>query len=473
MNNISNTTIKRDNPRLKEMQDFLNFVYQLMLQNPGYITSYNQIYYLLCNYSLKPGDVDSQNQGLNVNEYMEHWSRHFRNKRNIHAFYDSNYPSWYRFENGDLKKEERFIKIYVPLDKKHLYRGVKEIFEFLENKNIEHSSKVGKIIRADNIVIRLREKDEHFAYELINFITNNQYIQEGLNKNNPFVPSINGIGFQHESGISYNSEISKLIISYLSQCKDNGLSRIDLNDFTQWLINNYYSLEVYQIFNEAITGKSTYDKEKAINNDQNLTAEQKRNLFLDALKATYLKYGIKHCKEAIRNILYKNNYDMITNGTSSYKYRDNLKKYLRPKEIENIVIRFPVTDSKGLDINIDTFCKHMFLSDQIHIFDEICTLTIENHDANFLVDAIYSYYTTGYVNGFSRFDKHDKDRKVNYRDRISRINKENVIGLIKKSLHIRGIDAYELRDIEVINLYAQSLAKGMYVNFDQTPKFSR
>ena len=45
MNNISNTTIKRDNPRLKEMQDFLNFVYQLMLQNPGYITSYNQIYY--------------------------------------------------------------------------------------------------------------------------------------------------------------------------------------------------------------------------------------------------------------------------------------------------------------------------------------------------------------------------------------------------------------------------------------------
>ena len=146
---------------------------------------------------------------------------------------------------------------------------------------------------------------------------------------------------------------------------------------------------------------------------------------------------------------------------------------LHKKEIENIITRFPVTDSKGLDINIDTFCEHMFLSDQIHIFDEICTLTIENHAVDFLVDAIYSYYTTGYVNGFSRFDKHDKDRKVNYRDRISRINKENVIGLIKTSLHIKGIEAYELRDIEVINLYAQTLVKGMYVTFDQTPQFSR
>ncbi len=50
------------------------------------------------------------------------------------------------------------IKLYIPLDARHIYRGVDQIFNFLSENDISHVSKVGSAIRNDDIVIRLENR---------------------------------------------------------------------------------------------------------------------------------------------------------------------------------------------------------------------------------------------------------------------------------------------------------------------------
>ena len=51
-----------------------------------------------------------------------------------------------------------------------------------------------------------------------------------------------------------------------------------------------------------------------------------KELFLDAIRATYNKYDIYQVQGAILKIIEENNYESITSGTDKEMFRDKLRK---------------------------------------------------------------------------------------------------------------------------------------------------
>ena len=126
------------------------------------------------------------------------------------------------------------IKIYIPLDLDHVEFGAKLIFDFLEQNNISHVSKLGKRIRFDNIVVRLLKIED--AEKLIDFVSNNSFIRDGLIEANPFAFQKNGIALTVDGQISYNTTISNLIDLYIySMRKQNKLDFVNTNDFYKFV----------------------------------------------------------------------------------------------------------------------------------------------------------------------------------------------------------------------------------------------
>ena len=101
------------------------------------------------------------------------------------------------------------IKIYVPLDYNHIYKGTNKIIDFLNKNNIVHNSKVAKYMRFDNIVIRVNTIED--AKKIQNFVNNDPYIKEGMIEGNPFAFSDKGCSFAFDGGGSYNYCVAKLI----------------------------------------------------------------------------------------------------------------------------------------------------------------------------------------------------------------------------------------------------------------------
>ena len=65
-------------------------------------------------------------------------------------------------------------KLYIPLDKEHIFDGANQLFDFLIREKIPHVSKIGKYISMDDIVVRVDTpenayiKDSCLVIEAIN-----------------------------------------------------------------------------------------------------------------------------------------------------------------------------------------------------------------------------------------------------------------------------------------------------------------
>ena len=234
----------------KEMEDFLFFVYNLMLENNK--IDYYSIYSLLSFYNLPSYDKDDSNKGLNMHRFFDRWENRYKNKK-TETYYDESNPYWFLLSNA-LGNKNKYIKLYVPINSIHLFEGVNLLFDYLEEENIRHDSKISDEIRTDNIIIRLAEWDYKSANKIIEFINNNKYLKTGLNKTNPFVPTSKGIGIISEAGGSYNKTISSLIEGYLSMCIQNN-NEPSIDEFREFLImslsNNNINEYVLNIFDNV------------------------------------------------------------------------------------------------------------------------------------------------------------------------------------------------------------------------------
>ena len=224
-----------DPPRKEEMDEFLKYIYQIAVQN-NYINEYI-IYNTMTDYSLKREDIDKElKTGADISEFFDKWEQEYpideSYKNGFFAYVSPNWESFCQFISTEYERDNNgYLKLYIPVDKEHIYESAKKIFNHVSSIGADHESKISRVIRSDNVVIRLRANDYKNAQSIIDYINNDPYIKEGLNKTNPFVPTYKGIGIMKESGISYNYEMSNLICKYIREKKEEPT----IEDFYNWI----------------------------------------------------------------------------------------------------------------------------------------------------------------------------------------------------------------------------------------------
>ena len=179
---LPNTNIVYDGPRKEEMQEFLDFMYEIRKQNPNMIFTGDTVYSQLRDRGLPRSERDEFGKGLDVRRFFDRWQNDFKGRKTWTGV-TRNFWYWFQFVNG-TRDEKEFIKLYIPINMPHLYEGVKQLFDFIDREGIQHQSKVGQNMRIDNVIVRLKKGDIASANKIIDFINNNPYLRTGLNKNN-------------------------------------------------------------------------------------------------------------------------------------------------------------------------------------------------------------------------------------------------------------------------------------------------
>lgn len=136
------------------------------------------VYQLLKEFNITDYDI-STNQDMYPLEYSSDWCDFFSKRNDILPYAWGNY--WTGFDYGNINSEHKFIKIYLSLDRNHLFEGVKQLFDFIARENIMHTSKSTSIVRTDNVIIRLNTGDLAGLKKITQYIESNKYIQEGMN----------------------------------------------------------------------------------------------------------------------------------------------------------------------------------------------------------------------------------------------------------------------------------------------------
>lgn len=171
-------------------------------------------------------------------EYFDLWQRHFENAGNMKVFVDPNWNHFCQFKSYSNMSSRKKIKIYVPMDKEHIYYGVNQLFEFVSRNNISHLSKVSDITRFDDVVLRL--DDISSVLKTIDFVNSSSYIKEGLISPNPFAPSYNGIAVTWDGSLSYNTMVSEWIADYINELKrSDGLKTVSYMGFYSFIKEKY------------------------------------------------------------------------------------------------------------------------------------------------------------------------------------------------------------------------------------------
>lgn len=280
--------------RYERMEKFLFYISDLVLQNKKAFLNkgvpvfpYHFVYDRLIKF-----DVSDDEKNIYIendpavdfhdkDDFFSMWQERFEHKKNISCIVDEYWSYFCQFKNKGSNSEH--IKIYLPLDSKHLYEGANKIFDYLSSENMKHLSKIGKEMRFDNIVIRLLNSED--AKKVLDFIKNDSYIQEGLILANPFAFQQDDIALACDGSESYNRTISLLIENYFKSKKNSVLknkdylSDVSLSDFINFCKDKYNEVKG----NESKEMEFTYKFFQAAGKHESKNYMQIMELFLKGL----------------------------------------------------------------------------------------------------------------------------------------------------------------------------------------------
>ena len=454
-----------DSVKTNEMDLFLKKIHKIAQANNNYIDK-NIISNELRFSGLKQEDYDEYGIGINKEELFEKWEKDFSNYSDINVFVFPKYSSFCQFLSiPELPRQKEYIKLYIPIDSNHLFYSAEYLFGFLERIGVKHKSKISKHIRSDNIIIRLEKDNYNAAKDIIDYINKTPYLKEALNNTNPFVPTINGIGFMIESGISYNSKISGLISEYTN---NNILLNKEpsIEDFKSWFNNNvqkydpYNYKELIRIFETSININNR-DVIPKTNKYSQMNLYEKNSLFNAALNSTYEKYGLKQSYLAIKNLVDQNNYNGFTNGNqNTINYRDELKNNVSSMEIrgfiESSLNAINQNNNDDMDNKIRKYINYVFENNMPYELNKICLNTSKKYGQKHLSKALMSFYLN---NNIKKFSKYSDDKSINYRKKLAQFDKKSFVKSMIRSLNIKGIIIGENTNIDtLIEMYSKSIS---------------
>lgn len=441
MNNI-----EFDKPRLNEMQDFLTYLYTIGIQNDMFLNEHI-VYREISKYGLNKSNLGSNGDLIDNENLFYDWINRSKEQQSyskgLTVYRDPSWEYFLQFLSSDsyneLISKKEYIKLYIPIDYNYLYEGVNQLFDYVADSKINHISKVSKKVRNDNVIVRLDKNDSESASKIIDYISNNSFIKSGLNKVNPFVPTINGIGFMYETGISYNMEMSELISSYINR---------NIKAKTEPNLQSFY--DFFKVNNEKNDVKYTFETALGINVKKEEIPDKKA-IFFAALRATYLKYGIEQTITALNEAIQNNNFSYFTNR----QYRQVLQNNLTKEEILDYIR--PYLNSNNItNDSLYELCYRIFTNDLNYQFDEACLITLSNYGVDHLYTALNKIIYENNAGYFSRFSNNKNDQ-INYRNIIISLGPQGVLNMIKTSLNLSQFGINNMDTTELIKTYCSNL----------------
>ena len=317
----------------------------------------DRIYTILSYYSIP---YDEQN--VSIENYFDRFINNFRNVPNANVFVDANWSYFCQFTNDPTGSmyDTNPIKIYIPLRKEHIEENVNKIITFMAKNNIIHRSKLAKKVRVDDLVLRVRDKND--ATNVINYI-NSAIPKEDLYECNPFCVNEGNVGLTMDRYMSYNEILSKYLCLYMSDIyykneiasyesfktfmqvhlrtliskkaknyilrfkslEDYRLSDeeflANVNEIATLLVRNLELADkeyMYQLhselnrdgyFDEEVAYYSPYNRDNYINYNASINEKstpitnnnEDRNLLIEIIKVTSEKHGIEKTKELLNS----------------------------------------------------------------------------------------------------------------------------------------------------------------------------
>jgi len=177
---------------------------------------------------------------LEIKNNFSNWINRYQNKK-TKCVNTSNHPYWCQFinekYNNQVIKESDPVKLYIPLKSEYIYEGVNRIFDFCEQNDIIHQSKVAATMRNDNVVLRIKEIND--AIKVINFVNSDEYLKHGSLKPNPFCFNVGNVGLAIDNKNSYNDNFSRYLSNYINYKKQkNNLYNVSIQDFFDFVACN-------------------------------------------------------------------------------------------------------------------------------------------------------------------------------------------------------------------------------------------
>ena len=256
------------------IENFLKLI--LEIKKNGIAVDENLVYANLIKLGTKKESIEN---------YFTSWISKFQKNENTNVFVSENWKYFCQFIGRNSKTPTyNKLKVYIPLDKDHIYAGVNDIFEFTSRNNIPHKSKVGKHTRFDDVVLRVDSISD--AEKIRNFVNNNGYLKEGLIRPNPFAFTDGNIAFAWDGDLSYNTVVSEWISSYI-----NSRENVSYNDFLQFIKQSYSEIFIKgNGINELAESKKMYEPERGLSNYQRVTELLMLSLSGGSLRDFYVAY---------------------------------------------------------------------------------------------------------------------------------------------------------------------------------------
>lgn len=138
------------------------------------------------------------------------------------------------FASYDASNEEleTAIKMYIPVDAKHLRETQDFLSEKIQENDIKTNSKARNRVTSDDIVIRVFDIK---SAEKVRSIVRESKVKDNIKFSNPFFAHDElGIGYAMDGlSTSYNNELSKLLASFVSS--RNSIDEINRDNFKKYL----------------------------------------------------------------------------------------------------------------------------------------------------------------------------------------------------------------------------------------------
>lgn len=471
--------------RLREINGLLERFKQQIIDYPNRLNDvlkHDNIYGNLvrCNTPIKVNNSNLFGFWINNNK---------RNNTEVYVSYNHPYFCQFVSQNEKMFDQDKHHKIYLSLEPEYVQMGVERLFNFIDGEGMPHSSKVGKLSRDDQIVVRVNNRED--CEKVISFIENDKYIQEGKKKPNPFSFQERGVAIAFDGGVSYNTGMAYMIEVYLREYLDR-VDEIGVNTFIDYCVDYYnkyfvkkedidkvfddfrvdkdvsnvYEMVDYKyclkLFLNGLSNDFNYNKyEELIENKQKnsykdaqefseyLNKDNYMDLFNELCKVMLNKYGYEDGSWQIK--------EFIDTGEGKYITRDNnLRRRVSNKEFINYIVNYArsngITIDSLINMSYQNSTPSMFSENNNELLKKGINTTYSYHQKlyeqgedigtgyDYARSAIVRLLRDGKYNGFTRTD----NIRIQIENRISR---EEACKLVINELGLDGLDDHNLFDI--------------------------
>ena len=240
------------------------------------------------------------------NEWANEFPRHCKTKKN-----QVNYFCRFGSQEDIYMKVNNPIKIYIPVDLKHLKDAFSKILGFLIENNMPYQAKVAREIRFDNIVVRLCNIED--TKKLIDYINNEPTIKEGLSKPSPFCYNYKGVALTFDANLSYHTTIVYYLHKYITERRNNNqLDKISAKNFFEY---------IEELYNDTFVNHTKFTKLEIAEYDRNASPDR----------------NILTCKE-ILSLIYRIQKSDFNDETFFETFKEYNKPELIADEIDELCV---------------------------------------------------------------------------------------------------------------------------------------